>query len=1087
MTQVHRKTRLLAAAALTCTFVVAGAAPALAQLDPLLQIKQLPPNVIIAADTSFRMLDDGDDNYYDPLTYSRAADAAVAAALGVPLTANNYRRIYRDLQFENVPDPNAKYIVDDIVAVPDTATGYATFWAPTRLGIMKAGIAQAVAANGTLVRWGLSKLRQNGEAWRTSTNCDKPVRVTENPALQTVSDSSPCNAGSVGKFGISAPLTSGSNYGLESAPGDSLMVPVPQSNVATSNSGLITLVQRVPGDSAGLIPAGRESSNYEDRPLAHLLDDARAHAVTAIGADGVLSRPCRNTVVVLIAGGRDSGDPAYNDTHDAVSVASTFESVIVSGIGRRVPIVVIGIRPDEDDVAELQSIATASGGRYFGATSAGDVAYALNYAVQLGFSKAPDLQVPRQSEYTSVSPIIGTVNLEGASDANGFPLSDTLILSTVGQTLGQVVPQRSNVMVTAGYSLPGFEGRLRAFRVFKPEVDSTKPTGWRFVKDGSRLWPDLDGRPALKGMARVPSSAAARNIYTYIPNGAGGGQVVKFDMSESATLQPHLGGADPAMLIPFVRSQPLGAMIGSTPAIMDPPSLDPPPDEDYGFADVTGTFANTFKNRRAMIFFGGNDGMVHAVDARTGYEVWAFIPYNLLPKLRTLVDGQSVEQFDYFVDSSPKVAEVKLGGAWRTLLIIGQAYGGTFYQAFDVTDAGMGVSQTADGLTAVTSMLGRFDAVNESIQFKWAFPNYSSFDPNINFTALLGDGFPGGSVRLYGDLRASATNAEKRVGFTFSDPAVGTLKVDRTVNAVITGSGYFPAIEGLLPNRSSVAAGRTFYLLNADTGLPIGSPGGACAGAGCLDVGDTANGRKNTLQADVTASGESGSSVVVKAYAGDSDGRYWRFTFDSTGAISSTLLYNAGQPIYSSSALLFVGSSERYLFFGTGSDILASTTPGGSGTFRLIGLKDSSSDGVPGTLTFTQDLMGVSAAAGSQITNGERPTSAPTVAGDIVFFTTTTEAPNANCTDAAAKLYAFTYLGTAAYDSNGNGKLDNNESPMVSTTTGRGSAPFIVDQHLFFATTSLSGVGVTIFGDPADFNNGVGQVGVRILSWREIR
>jgi hypothetical protein len=26
-----------------------------------------------------------------------------------------------------------------------------------------------------------------------------------------------------------------------------------------------------------------------------------------------------------------------------------------------------------------------------------------------------------------------------------------------------------------------------------------------------------------------------------------------------------------------------------------------------------------------------------------------------------------------------------------------------------------------------------------------------------------------------------------------------------------------------------------------------------------------------------------------------------------------------------------------------------------------------------------------------------------------------------------------------------------------------------------------------MFGDPQDFNNGVGQAGVRILSWREVR
>ena len=41
-------------------------------------------------------------------------------------------------------------------------------------------------------------------------------------------------------------------------------------------------------------------------------------------------------------------------------------------------------------------------------------------------------------------------------------------------------------------------------------------------------------------------------------------------------------------LITAVRSQDIGAIIGSTPAIMDAPSLDPPPDDDYGKTDAAG-------------------------------------------------------------------------------------------------------------------------------------------------------------------------------------------------------------------------------------------------------------------------------------------------------------------------------------------------------------------------------------------------------------------------------------------------------------------------------------------------------------------
>ena len=60
--------------------------------------------------------------------------------------------------------------------------------------------------------------------------------------------------------------------------------------------------------------------------------------------------------------------------------------------------------------------------------------------------------------------------------------------------------------------------------------------------------------------------------------------------------------------------------------------------------------------------------------------------------------------------------------------------------------------------------------------------------------------------------------------------------------------------------------------------------------------------------------------------------------------------------------------------------------------------------------------------------HGKRPSTAPSVAGDIVFYTTTNEAATTPCADFTAKLYAVTYVGRAAYDSNGNGKIDNNES-----------------------------------------------------------
>jgi len=101
-----------------------------------------------------------------------------------------------------------------------------------------------------------------------------------------------------------------------------------------------------------------------------------------------------------------------------------------------------------------------------------------------------------------------------------------------------------------------------------------------------------------------------------------------------------------------------------------------------------------------------------------------------------------------------------------------------------------------------------------------------------------------------------------------------------------------------------------------------------------------------------------------------------------------------------------------------------------------------------------------------------------------VFFTTTTFKPSTPCILPDANLYALTYIGGPAYDTTGDDTVKNNDATKVSTIAGaRATAPFVVDQHLIFAT----GTKVEMFGDPNDYNNGVGQVGVRILSWREVR
>jgi Tfp pilus tip-associated adhesin PilY1 len=689
-----------------------------------------------------------------------------------------------------------------------------------------------------------------------------------------------------------------------------------------------------------------------------------------------------------------------------------------------------------------------------------DVVNAVNFAVshtfadEGDFNLAPDATHPYgfSTSHQVTSPIVGSVNLKDAKDINGLSLPDTYIENP---TTGTVIPQRSNMMITSGFVLPGFGMKLQAFRTYKPVVDGSKAVGYKFVSDGTKLWE-----------ASAPA-AALRNIYTALPDGT----VVAFTSANRAILRQYLRAVsddEAGTIIDYLRAMPLGAIVDSTPAIMDPPSVDPPPDADYP------SFADANKNRRSMIWLGANDGMLHGIDARLGKEVWAFIPFNLLPKIGALRHGQPVGDFRFYVDGSPKVADVKVGGSWRTYLVMGQGPGGTFYQTFDVTLPNMEstVDPDSDNLGDVLT----YFASAASVPLKWAFPLYSHFNWNSG---------------QWGELAVTATAVEKTVGETWSDPAIGQISTPASPFVVLTGSGFLKYTTQV--SRGVTRAGTTFYLLDVATGAVYDSRDVGADGKGetldncVLDLTKGCTELKNAIQADPVATGPAESRFITKAYIGDLDGKVWRFDINLNSTNQPVIqqmlnLYTistgtgsraSDHPIFSSMATVSIGSTQQYLFVGTGSDLLPSNKI--SVQYGMFVILDQGSSG---TQTALIKLEAVDGALGE-----EKVTSFPAVAGDIVFFSTTTYKTVA-CAKPDANLYAFTFIGGAAYDTNNDGKLNNTDSSKVRTTAGaRATAPFIVDQHLVFGT----GKSIETFGDPQDFNNGVGQAGVRILSWREVR
>jgi type IV pilus assembly protein PilY1 len=107
------------------------------------------------------------------------------------------------------------------------------------------------------------------------------------------------------------------------------------------------------------------------------------------------------------------------------------------------------------------------------------------------------------------------------------------------------------------------------------------------------------------------------------------------------------------------RSQKLGDIVNSAPVFLD---------------DV--------------IYAGGNDGMLHAFNAATGAEIFAYIPNLVFENLKLLTDPAYAHRF--FVDLTPTVKKGKgiLGGATAdTLLVGGLRNGGKGYFCLNVTDS----------------------------------------------------------------------------------------------------------------------------------------------------------------------------------------------------------------------------------------------------------------------------------------------------------------------------------------------------------------------------------------------------------------
>ena len=120
---------------------------------------------------------------------------------------------------------------------------------------------------------------------------------------------------------------------------------------------------------------------------------------------------------------------------------------------------------------------------------------------------------------------------------------------------------------------------------------------------------------------------------------------------------------------------------------------------DTGYA----AFYTAQTSRAGRVYVGANDGMLHAFDATTGAESWAYVPSAVIPQLFDLADQNYATQHQFYADGSLVSGDAYDGSAWRTILIGGLGAGGRGYYALDITNPSspsalweFGVAQDSD-------------------------------------------------------------------------------------------------------------------------------------------------------------------------------------------------------------------------------------------------------------------------------------------------------------------------------------------------------------------------------------------------------
>ncbi|TYT27637.1 pilus assembly protein [Luteimonas viscosa] len=135
------------------------------------------------------------------------------------------------------------------------------------------------------------------------------------------------------------------------------------------------------------------------------------------------------------------------------------------------------------------------------------------------------------------------------------------------------------------------------------------------------------------------------------------------------------------------RRSVLGDIVNSQPTFVGAPNGRLFAGQTFPGASAYAGFAAGQATRTPVIYVGANDGMLHAFNADTGAELFAFVPTEGMSKLHG-EGGYTDPDYEhaYTVDGALTAADWFNGTSWRTVVVGTMGRGGKSVFALDVTD-----------------------------------------------------------------------------------------------------------------------------------------------------------------------------------------------------------------------------------------------------------------------------------------------------------------------------------------------------------------------------------------------------------------